>query len=113
MWSFQDGEHPFVAVDYYSRWFEIGILNTINFQRVIECLDNWVTCHGLPDLIVSDNGTPFTSQEFKDFLGMYKIVHWKVTPYSLQENWEVERQNRTVLKAINIFVAEEKDWKVN
>ena len=108
---FSSGEHLLVAVDYYSRWFEIRILNTINSQKVIKCLDNWFTCHGLPDLIVSDNGTPFTSQEFKDFLGMYKIVHRKVTLYSLQANGEVERQNRTILKAIKNFVVEEKNWK--
>ena len=108
---FPSGDHLLVAVDYYSRWFKIGILSTINSQKVIKCLDNWFTCHGLPDLIVSDNGTTVTSQEFKDFLGMYKIVHRKVTPYSPQANGEVERQNRTILKAIEIVVAEEKDWK--
>ena len=58
---FPRGEHLSVAVDYYSRWFEIRILNTINSQKVIKFLDNWFTCHGLPDLTVSDNGTPFTS----------------------------------------------------
>ena len=42
---------------------------------------------------------------------MHKIVHRKVTPYSPQANGEVERQNRTILKAIKIFVAKEKDWK--
>ena len=37
---YPNGEYLLVAVDYYFRWFEIGILNTMSSQRVIKCFDN-------------------------------------------------------------------------
>ena len=105
------GENLLVAVDYYSRWFEVGILYATSTNNVIKCLDNWFTSHGLPELIVSDNGVQFTSVEFKDFVKENGICHRKVTPYSPQANGEVERQNRSIMKAIKTIRAEGKDWK--
>lgn len=106
---FPSGESLLVAVDYYSRWFEVGILYSTNTAKVINCLDNWFTSHGLPELIASDNGVQFTSQEFKDYVN--GIKHRKVTPYSSQANGEVERQNRTIMKAIKTIIAEGNDQK--
>lgn len=108
---FPGGETLLVAVDYYSRWFEIGVLYSTTTSKIIEVLDSWFTCHGLPELIVSDNGTQFKSNDFKEFLEQNGVKHRKVTPYSPQANGEVERQNKTLLKAIRSMQVEGKNWK--
>ena len=100
------GESLLVAVDYYSRWFEVGILYSTATNKIIRCLDNWFASHGLPELIVTDNGVQFVSSEFAHFLNVNGINHRKVTPYSPQANGEVERQNRTIMKAIKTIRAE-------
>ena len=37
--------------------------------------------HGLPDMIVSDNGSVFTSKQFADFVKQNGITHLKPSPY--------------------------------
>ena len=108
---FPGGEFILVAIDYYSRWFEMGILFSITSAKVIGLLERWFASHGIPEVIVSDNGVQFTSQEFRNFMSVNGVVHRKVTPYSPQANGEVERQNRTILQAIRAFVHEGKNWK--
>lgn len=104
------GESLLVAVDYYSRWFEVGILYSTSTTKVVGCLDHWFTSHGLPELIVTDNGMQFTSA-VKDFVRVNGICPRKVTPYFPQANGEVERQNRSVMKATKTIRTEGKDWR--
>ena len=46
---------------------------------------------GLPETIVSDNGTPFTSKEFENFCKLLSINHLKSAPYYPRSNGLVER----------------------
>lgn len=59
----------------------------------------------------TDNGTNFTSCEFKNFLSISGVEHRKSTPLWPQANGEVERQNRSILKILKIAQIEKKDWK--
>ncbi|CAC5409228.1 unnamed protein product [Mytilus coruscus] len=47
--------------------------------------------HGLPESIVSDNGTPFASQEFQDFVQRNGIKHIRSSPYQPSTNGLAER----------------------
>ena len=47
--------------------------------------------HGLPDTIVSDNATGFTSMEFEEFLRKNGIQHVTSAPYHPATNGLVER----------------------
>jgi hypothetical protein len=78
---------------------------------VINALDKIFARHGLPDKLTSDNGPQFRSEEFREFLQRNAIQHRKTTPYWPQANGEVERMNRSILKAIRAANLEKKNWR--
>ena len=105
------GEYVFVAVDYYSRWYEVNITKSPTAEQTVRSLKKFFATHGLPYSVTSDNGPQFTSQVFADYLSEAGICHHKTTPYWPQANGEVERQNRSLLQRIRIAQTEGKNWR--
>ena len=103
------GEYVLVVVDYYSRYFEVDILTSVTSTKIIESLEKIFCTHGLPQSLKTDNGTQFVSDEFERFLKTNDIEHRTSTPLWPQANGEVERQNRSLLKALRIAKAEKKN----
>ena len=94
--------HLLVVVDYYSKWPEMAFLTKTDAVTVIKCLQSMFYTHGLPETLRSDNGPPFTSQEFEGFLEHLAIDHKRGIPHWPQSDGEVERFNKTLLKIIRI-----------
>jgi transposase InsO family protein len=86
-------------------------LNTVTSENVIASMDKMLVNHGLPLSINADNDPQFISEQFEEFLNENDIEHRRLTPRWPQSNGEVERQNRTLLKAMKIAQASGKDWK--
>ena len=61
-------ESLLVVVDYNSRFYEVGVLLSTTVDKVIDFLGPVFTRYGYPFSVKSDNGLPFISQVFKDFL---------------------------------------------
>ena len=55
---------------------------------------------GFPKCIVSDGGTQFTSQEFKDFMKDWQIDHRITSPTNAQSNGQAERFIQTVKNSL-------------
>ena len=53
-----------MVVDAHSKWLEIEMVSSATFVHTIAKLRCMFAKHGLPQLIVSDNGAVFTSGEF-------------------------------------------------
>ena len=90
------GKVYLVVVDYYSRWFEIKELNDQSSARVILILKELFSTHGIPDIIVSDNGPQVSSDAFRLFATEYNFVHVRSSPKYPRANGEVERAVRMV-----------------
>ena len=105
------GESILVVVDYYSRYYEVDILKSTVASKVISSLEEMFAQHGLPESLMSDNGPQFISAEFAEYMVQQGIRHHKVTAKWPKGNGEVERQNSSLLKRLQIAHAEEKDWK--
>ena len=107
------GEYVLVMVDYYSRYFEMDILTSVTSTKVIESLEKIFCTHRLPQSLKTDNDTQFVSDEFEHFLKTNDLEYRTSTPLWPKANGEVERQNRSLLKALRIARAEKKNiWTV-
>ena len=110
LFEISNGEHLLVVVD-YSYWIEAILLKKTDANHVVRSLEAIFATHGLPQTIRSDNGLPFASKEFEEFLEYLGIEHKKGVPYWPQSNGEVERCNETLLKIVRIARLEGKDWR--
>ena len=59
---------------------------------------------GIPDVLVSDNGPPFNSHNFVDFLQKQGIKVSKSPPYNPASNGQAERLVRTVKEVLKKFL---------
>lgn len=105
------GESILVVVDYYSRFLEVAIMKSTTSSKVIEALAPMFARFGFPFSLRTDNGPQFVSEEFEAFLRTNGIEHRKTTPLWPQANGEVERQNRSLLKCIQIAHLEGRNWR--
>ena len=66
-----------VIVDAHSKWVDIHSMKSATSTATINKLRQTFATHGLPDMVVSDNGSCFTSEEFKEYMKMngIKLVH--------------------------------------
>ena len=57
-----------LIADAHSKWLEVHPTNSPTSTATIELLWKTFACIGLPEVLVSDNVTIFTSNEFAEFL---------------------------------------------
>lgn len=60
-------------------------------DKVIKEFIGLFSCFGLPDVVLADNGPPFNSKCFIDFLERQGIQVFKSPPYHPQSNGQAER----------------------
>ncbi|BHF71221.1 hypothetical protein SprV_0401427600 [Sparganum proliferum] len=92
-----------ISVDAYSKRPEIVQLNPATASATIAFLRRIFSQHGLPEVLVSDNGCQFISSTFVEFCRQHNIQHLRCPSYHLQSNGQAERFvdtfKRTLLKA--------------
>jgi transposase InsO family protein len=90
-----DGLQWFVVIDAFSRWLEIFPMPSATASGSINVLRSLFARYGIPRQIVSDNGSQFRSQEFRDFCKNNGSRLIFTTPYHSRSNGLVERSIRT------------------
>jgi hypothetical protein len=69
--------HLLVAIDKFSKWIEVRPLNSIRSEQAVAFFTNIIHRFGVPNSIITDNGTQFTSRKFLDFCEDHHIwVDW-------------------------------------
>ena len=56
------------VIDAQSKWIEAFPMNTSTSSATIEKLRITFATHGLPEIVVTDNGSNFVGREFETFL---------------------------------------------
>ena len=88
-----------IVVDSYSKWPEVLRCKKPTTAVTIVFLHELFARFGVPDFVVSDNGTQFTSAEFKDFCNTFQVQHVTTPQYHPRSNGQVERFVDTLKRA--------------
>ena len=60
--------HLLVAIDKFSKWIEARPINQIKSQQAVLFFTDIIHRFGVPNTIITDNGTQFTGQNIPDIL---------------------------------------------
>lgn len=88
-------------------------MTRITAKDTIDRLHKIFTRLGFPVTLTLDNARQFISGEFDEYCSAHGIHLNNTTPYWPQENGLVERQNRSVLKRLQISHALKRNWKAD
>ena len=89
-----------VLIDAYSKWIETFPTHGSTSTTVIQHLRTVFARFGLPETIVTDNGSCFTSEEFEGFLKANGIRHVTSAPYHPASNGLAERSVQIIKRGL-------------
>ena len=90
-----------VGTDYFTKWVETKPLANIRDVDVKKFLwKNIVTCFGVPNTLISDNGLQFDSKSFRRYCCELGITNRYSTPAYPQGNGQVEVVNKVIVNGL-------------
>ena len=89
-----------LIVDYYSRFFEIAKLPSTTIKSVICHTESIFARYGIPNVVKSNNGPQFSSDEFKQFCQQWGFSHISVSLYHPQANGLAEKSIQIVKRLL-------------
>jgi transposase InsO family protein len=97
-----------VATNYFTKWVEAIPLRTVTSKNMVDFVtENIIYRFGIPQTITTDQGTMFTSEEFRDFAASMRIKLLNSSPYYAQENGQAEPSNQILIKLIKRKIEEQ------
>ncbi|XP_076446988.1 uncharacterized protein LOC143284205 [Babylonia areolata] len=100
-----------VMVDYATRYPEAVPLRSIDAPTVAEALWQMWTRVGVPDQVLSDQGTQFMGNVMREVHQLLGIKGLFTSPYHAQANGLVERFNATLKKMLQrLCIKRPRDW---
>ena len=78
-------------VDANSKWPEVIVMDSTTSEKTIQVLRGLFSHYGVPEVLVSDNGPQFTSEEFASFLISNGVKHTRSAPFHPVTNSLAER----------------------
>ena len=94
-----------VACDTYTKYMRAWPMMSQTAQETARILyDNWLTVHGVPDRIHTDQGGNFESVLFKELLNLVGSTKSQTTAFHPAGNGGVKRNNRTIIAMLKNYV---------
>ncbi|UYV68677.1 K02A2.6-like [Cordylochernes scorpioides] len=88
-----EGSEYLVVVDYFSRFIEVVRLTKLSSEAVVDHCKAIFARHGIPDIVISDNGPQFrpsTTSAFTKFASEVGFRHITSSPKHPQSNGQAE-----------------------
>jgi transposase InsO family protein len=92
--------HLLVVIDKFSKWVEVRPITSLRAEQAVTFFTNIIHRFGVPNSIITDNGSQFTGRKFLEFCNKFHIrvdwaavAHPKATPrqprtHKLSPPWE-------------------------
>lgn len=100
-----------VAIDYFTKWVEVASYVNVTKQVVTRFIKQNIICrYGVPEKIITDNGSNLNNKTIKELCQSFKIQHRNSSPYRPKMNGAVEAANKNIKKFVQKMVVTYKDW---
>ena len=106
--SVDGNKYIIVFICTFSRWIHLFAIKRLTAEEAAKTLIEYIGIYGCPKRWLSDRGTQFKNQIFKEVNRLMGIDHQFSTAYSSEENGIVERVNREILNQIRSFIYHKK-----
>nr|AAP03396.1 putative GAG-POL precursor [Oryza sativa Japonica Group]AAR87204.1 putative GAG-POL precursor [Oryza sativa Japonica Group]ABF98135.1 retrotransposon protein, putative, unclassified [Oryza sativa Japonica Group] len=93
-------EYLYVAIDKFTKWPEAYPVVKIDKHSALKFIKGITTRFGVPNRIITDNGTQFTSELFGDYCEDMGIKLCFASPAHPRSNGQVERANAEILRGL-------------
>ncbi|KAK0573215.1 hypothetical protein LWI29_004479 [Acer saccharum] len=105
-------KHAIVAVDYFTKWVEAESLVHITKENTTSFVKkNILYRFGIPNTIITDNGTQFNGMKFRELCDKYGINNYYTTPAHPQTNGQTEAVNKIIKHNLKAkLVAKKGSW---
>ncbi|CAJ2661849.1 unnamed protein product [Trifolium pratense] len=90
-----------VAVDYFTKWIEaepLAHITTFNVLRFFK--RNILARFGIPQVVITDNGTQFTDKKVREFMAKIGTTQHFTSVEHPQTNGQAEAANRVILRGL-------------
>jgi transposase InsO family protein len=92
--------HLLVAIDKFSKWVEVRPITNLRAEQAVTFFTDIVYRFGVPNSIITDNGSQFRGRKFLEFFDKFHIrVDWVAVAHP-QTDGQVERANGMILQGL-------------
>lgn len=105
------GDKLLVIDDEFSRFPIVKILKLTTADAIIPVVDEIFNLFGRPRVLKSDNGPPFQSYKWAEYLRSVGVQHRKITPFWPRANGMCERFMRNINRVLRNCSVSGNNWK--
>ena len=105
------GEYFMVVICDYCRYPVVEKLNSVSAQAVIPLLERIFALFAIPNVVKTDNGSPFNSHTFAEFADQLGFKHRKITPLHPASNGTAEAFMKPLVKCMKTAAASGQNYK--
>ena len=101
-----------VTIDYFTKWVEATWFASVTKNVVSQFIKhNLIYRYGIPERIITDNGTNLNNTMITKLCTQFKIKHHNSSSYRPKMNGEVEAACKNIKNIIQKMVVTYKDWQ--
>ena len=90
------GHMYLIVIDTYTKWIDVIVMGNLTSVKIIGKLQEIIATYGLPQIIVTDNGTHFASSEMSQYMKNNGIRHLCSPSYHPASNGIAKRAVQTL-----------------
>jgi transposase InsO family protein len=92
--------HMLVAIDKFTKWIEYKSITSLTLAEAVEFIQDIIFRFGIPNSIITNLGSNFTSSEFFDFCEQRSIQIKYASVAHPRANGQMEMANGMILEAL-------------